>query len=500
MTDTANIKIISELGVIFLMFSLGLEFSFHKLTKVGFSAVITGLIDVSVMVVLGYFAGQWLGWDYHTCLFLGAAVSISSTTIIIKAVDELNLKTKRFAEVVFGVLVVEDLFAILLLVALSTTVAANSLFSWDMFYAAVNLVLIVGFWFLAGYFFVPSVFRKLAPYFSQETLTVFSIGLCLFMVLIANHFHYSTALGAFIMGSILAETSFVHRIETSIVPIRDIFGAVFFISVGMLINPAVIVDEWQKVLLITSVLMIGKITVISFGAFATGQSLKTSIRSGFSMAQIGEFSFIIATLGVSLNVINDKLYPIIVAVSGITTFTTPYLIRLSGRIGLLAQEKMPERIKYFLDGYTAWVYRVQSNSQNDSLVGSVTIRLISNGIIVAIIFIATKAYVYPNMQIWLGSSRNARVACEVIALLLSSPFIWGMMFSYKHIKIPDYARVKLNPIMFAVWLLALAEITLLSIVNFHTWVTNRGFADHCIIYFIFSYRHLSALIIGLSGN
>ncbi|HTM63751.1 MAG TPA: cation:proton antiporter [Gammaproteobacteria bacterium] len=489
-SDETNIKIISELGVIFLMFSLGLEFSFHKLTKVGFSALITGVIDVSMMVIVGYFAGEWLGWNYHDRLFLGAAIAISSTTIIIKATSELNLKTKRFAEVIFGVLIVEDLLAILLLVGLSTTIHANSIFSIDILLAAAKLILVVGFWFLAGYFLVPPFFRKVAPYISQETLTVASIGFCLFLVVVANHFHYSTALGAFIMGSILAETVLVHRIETVIVPIRDIFGAVFFISVGMLINPAVIMEQWQAVLFISLVLVVGKVTVISLGTFLTGQSLNTAIRSGFSMAQIGEFSFIIATLGLSLGVINDKLYPIIVAVSGITTFTTPYMIRLSGHISKFAQRSIPERVKFFLDSYTAWVFRAQTNSQNNPWVGSVTMRLLANGILVAIIFLCVKTYVYPEILPLVDNKRDAKLICELVAILLSSPFIWGMLFSFRHVKIPDYAKTVWSPIVFGVWFLTLAEVLFLSIVNFHTWLTTAIFMVLVIIFFFVSYRHL----------
>lgn len=489
-SDVANIKIISELGVIFLMFSLGLEFSFHKLTRVGLSALLTGIFDVSMMVLLGYVAGGWLGWDDHDRLFLGAAVAISSTTIIIKAVSELNLKTKRFAEIVFGVLIVEDLLAILLLVGLSTTVTANSVFSPDILMAAVKLVMVVGSWFLAGYFLVPPFFRKLAPYISEETLTVASIGFCLFLVAVANYFHYSTALGAFIMGSILAETVLVHRIETAIVPIRDVFGAVFFISVGMMINPVVIVEQWQAVLLITAVLMVGKVLVISIGTFVTGQSLNTAIRSGFSMAQIGEFSFIIATLGLALNAIDEKLYPIIVAVSSITTFTTPYMIRLSSVISKSAQKNIPERIKLFMDNYTAWVYRVQTNTQNNSLLSSITIRLFANAIVVAIIFTATKAYVYPQALDLFGARYNAKLASEFFAIIVSSPFIWGMMFSYRHVRLPDYAKTKLNPIVFAVWLLTLAEVAFLSVVNFHTWVTAGLFMLIALIFFVVSYRQL----------
>lgn len=489
-SDSENIKIISELGVIFLMFSLGLEFSFHKLTKVGFPALLTGVIDVSVMVLLGYVAGGLLGWNETNRIFLGAAIAISSTTIILKAVTELDLKNKRFAEIVFGVLIVEDLLAILLLVGLSTMVAAKTVMSPEMLMAAVKLVLVVGSWFLAGYFIVPPLFRKVAPYISQETLTVSSIGLCLFLVYMANFFHYSTALGAFIMGSILAETVLVHRIEEVIVPIRDIFGAVFFISVGMLIDPSVIMNQWQAVLLITLFLMFGKVTVISLGTFVTGQSLNTSIRAGFSMAQIGEFSFIIATLGLAMGVLNAKLYPIIVAVSSITTFTTPYMIRLSGAISKSVQEKMPDRLKLFLDGYTAWVYRVQSRSKESPVSGSVTLRLMANAIVVAIIFIAVKHLVYPEILHMFAKPRNAKLACEILAILIASPFIWGMLFSYSSANLPEYAKTKLNPIVFAVWLLTLTEVTVLSIVNFHTWFTTAVLVLLVVVFFFVSYRHL----------
>jgi CPA2 family monovalent cation:H+ antiporter-2 len=314
-SDITNIKILSELGVIFLMFSLGLEFSFDKLTRVGFSASVTGVIEVIIMVLIGYCVGRMMGWTYYDSLFLGAALSISSTTIIIKAIDGLGLKTKRFAELIFGVLIVEDLLAVLLLVALSTIVLTNHIFSYDMLSAACKLIIVVSAWFLFGYFLMPPLFRQIAGYISQETLTIISVALCLFLVCIAADLNYSTALGAFIMGSILAETVLVHRIETLIQPIRDIFAAVFFISVGMLIDPMVIIQHWPVVLLLAAVTIFGKILITTSAAIITGQSLSTSVRVGFGMAQVGEFSFIIAALGLSLNVTTNKLYPLIVAVS-----------------------------------------------------------------------------------------------------------------------------------------------------------------------------------------
>ena len=488
--DISNIQILSELGVIFLMFSLGLEFSFHKLKSVGFSASVIGLIEVLMMVVIGYVAGLALGWTHFDSLFLGAALSISSTTIIIKAIDELGLKSKRFAELIFGVLIVEDLLAILLLVALSTMVVTKNVFSFDIMYAAFKLMLVVGGWFLIGYFLLPPLFRRIANYISQETLTIISVALCLTLVCAAANFHYSTALGAFIMGSILAETVLIHRIEELIKPIRDIFAAVFFISIGMLINPVVILDNWPVVLLISLLTVGGKIISTSAAAVLTGQSLNTSVRTGFGMAQIGEFSFIIAGLGVSLNVTSNKLYPLIVAVSAITTFTTPYLIRLSGHISRSLERHLPERTRYLLNSYSAWVYRAQSSSQTNPLLRTMALRMITNGIIVAIIFSLVDYLVFHKYELFSEESVVYNVLFLAVALCLSAPFIWGMLFSYKNIKMPEYARTSLNPAVFLVWLITLSEIAILGILYFHTWITVVLFLSVGVIFFIISYKHL----------
>lgn len=489
-SDIPNIEILSGLGVIFLMFSLGLEFSFHKLTRVGFSATVTGVIEVLLMMVIGYMTGFLMGWPYYDSLFLGAALSISSTTIIIKAIDELNLKTKRFAELIFGVLIVEDLLAILLLVALSTVVLTNNVLSMDMLFATIQLILVVGGWFIVGYFLVPTLFRKIATYISQETLTIISVALCLTLACIAASFHYSTALGAFIMGSIMAETTLVHRIENLIRPIRDIFAAVFFISVGMLIDPKVIIDNWSIVILLSLVTIFGKIITTSLGAFLTGQSLNTSVRVGFGMAQVGEFSFIIAALGLSLKVTSAKLYPLIVAVSAITTFTTPYLIRLSGYIGSSLEKNMPERVKYFLESYSTWVYRAQTTSQQNQMFSKILMRLIVNGIIVAIIFKLAHYLFFFKYKLLSEQSWLSNTSSLILVLAISSPFIWGMLFSYKVFKMPEYAKTYLNPIVFIIWLLTLSEISTLSIVYFKSWVTILILLTIAISFFILSYRHL----------
>ncbi|MHB1220471.1 MAG: cation:proton antiporter domain-containing protein, partial [Gammaproteobacteria bacterium] len=489
-SDVENIKILSELGVIFLMFSLGLEFSFQKLTKVGFSASVIGTIEVVLMVVIGFSAGWFLGWSYYDCLFLGAALSISSTTIIIKAIEELHLKTKRFAEIIFGILVIEDLLAILLLVALSTIVLTKNILFMGMVLATGKLILVVASWFIIGYFMMPTIFRKIAKYINHETLTIIAVALCLFLVCVAASLHYSTALGAFIMGSILAETHLVHRIEYLIRPIRDIFAAVFFVSIGMLIDPAIIVQNWGVVLFLAAITIFGKLLTTSMGGLLTGQSVNTSVRVGFSMAQIGEFSFIIVGLGEVLKVIDHKLYPIVVAVSGITTFTTPYLIRFSGIMGSYLETHMPEKTKYFLNSYSAWVYRTQVSSQDDPWIGSITMRLFINGLIVAIIFTLTNYYVMPRLMLFAEQTWLMNTLGLLIATLCSLPFIWGMLFFFKSTRMPNYAANRLNPIVFMAWLLTLFEVTVLGIVYFHTFITVMIFLAIASVFLGFTYRRL----------
>lgn len=489
-TDPTTITTLSELGVIFLMFSLGLEFSFHKLRRVGFSASMTGALEVVMMFALGYGVGKLIGWSYYDSLFLGAALSISSTTIIIKAIDELKLKSKRFAELIFGVLIVEDLLAILLLVALSSLVTTKGLFSADMLMAILQLIVVVGGWFIVGYFLVPPLFRHIATRVNQEILTIVSVALCLLLVAIAAHFDYSAALGAFIMGSIIAETVLANSIEHLIRPIRDIFAAVFFISVGMLIDPFVIIEHWQIVLLVSAVTIIGKLISTGLGALLTGQSLKTSVHVGFGMAQVGEFSFIIAALGLALKVTTDQVYPIIVAVSVVTTFTTPYLIRFSGFAGVQLEKRLPEKMKDFLAHYASWVYRTQIVSYDQPFLQKITIRLFLNGIVVAIIFALIHEFVFPKVVLLNIYPQWEDIVCLCLAIGFSSPFIWGMLFSYRYMEIPEYSKTWINPIISIIWLVTLTEISFFSIFYFQSWITIVILSAIVILFFLFTYRHL----------
>lgn len=463
-TDVSNVHILSELGVIFLMFYLGLEFSFKKLTRVGLSAVLIGLFEVVLMLIIGFAAGRLVNFSYYDSLFLGSALAISSTTIIIKALEELKLKTKRFADLIIGVLIVEDLLAILLIAALSTVVVTKNVVSMDMMVATFKLVLVVGGWFLAGYFIVPPLFRRISMYISHETLTIISVALCLLLVWFAASLHYSPALGAFIMGSILAETSLIHRIEKSIRPIRDIFAAVFFITVGMQIDPQQIMMQWQLALFISIVTIIAKSITTFSAAYLTGQSLNTSVRVGLSMAQIGEFSFIIVTLGLTLKVTSNTLYPLIVAVASITTFTTPYLIRFSGVLVKWLDDHLSMNTKSILAAYTAWVYRFQLVSVENNILRRVFIRILINAFLIAVIFsivhfVVQKSIHFVPVNSWLGNGLFL-----FIAILLSLPFIWGMLFSHGAI------RQRYPILVILIWLLTLAEITFFSIIYFKPWI------------------------------
>lgn len=488
-SDTPNIKILSELGVIFLMFSLGLEFSFHKLKRVGFSASITGLVEVAFMLLIGLATGKLMNWSFYDSLFLGAALAISSTTIIIKALEELKLKTKRFAEIVFGVLIVEDLLAILMMVGLSTLVMTNNIFSGAMLLAIAKLILVIGGWFLIGYFVVPTLIRKVMHYISEETLTIVSIALCLCLVWIADIFHYSTALGAFIMGSILAETPLVHRIEELIKPVRNIFAAVFFVSVGMLIDPKIIWQELPVVLLICAVTVVGKLITTGLGAFLTGQSVNNSLRIGFSMAQIGEFSFIIASLGVSLNVTSSSLYPVIVAVSAITTFTTPYLIQFSGYLGHKLDEQLPSKTKYWLESYSSWIYRLLSNKKQQPVYRKATIRFAVSSILVGIIFTAIEIGLMPKLAIFLEKIWIAKLVSWLIAILLSSPFVWGMLGAFRF-DTKSSSSANNRSAIYIAWLFTLLELSILSFAYFDTWLITLFILLVAIIFFKTLYKHL----------
>lgn len=464
-TDVRNILVWAELGVIFLMFSLGLEFSFRKLAKVGFPAITTGLLEVIGMVGVGFAVGDLLGWGFYNSLFLGAAIAISSTTIIIKAFEELGVKRRQFAQIVFGILIVEDLLAILLLVLLSTIVAGQHFFSGEMLWATFRLLIVVGGWFIGGYFIVPHWMNRLGERISIETLTVVSIALCLCLAVLAASMNYSVALGAFIMGSILSEAKQSHQIERVIEPIRNIFGAVFFVSVGMLINPTILWQDWKLILLLSAIVIVAKLILSMFGAFLTGCTGKNSIQVGFSMAQIGEFSFITLSLGATLGVINPHLYPALVAVAAVTTFATPYLIKYSEPTYFLLQRHLPRHLIGMLKYYTAFVGKLMGYSAGRKKYQAAVVRMLVNAIVVAVIFTLMDNYATPLISKIFSSVKIIALINCLVSITFCAPFLWGMIFSFRFYQEKSFMLIVV-PAAFA-----LLELVVLSLVYFENSAT-----------------------------
>lgn len=352
-SDKENLHTWSEIGIIFLLFALGLEFSIKKIKSVGHTAVITAITEVSAMLVIGYICGQFMGWNTMDSIFLGGMLSMSSTTIIIKAFEDLNLKGKRFTELVFGSLIIEDIAGIIMMVMLATIAVSNEVSGFALVQSILQLSFFLILWFILGIFIVPAFFRRTHKSLNDETLLIVALGMCLGMVVIANEVGLSSALGAFITGSILAETRQAHRIEHLLVPVRDLFGAIFFVSVGMMVNPSQLVEYSFPILIVVIATIVGKLIFSTLGLLLSGETLKTSMQGGFSLAQIGEFAFIVAGLGQSLGITSDFLYPIVVTVSVITTFTTPFFVSLALPAHAKLEKILPQSIKDFLDRYTS---------------------------------------------------------------------------------------------------------------------------------------------------
>ena len=418
--DVASIKIWAEIGIIVLLFGLGLEFSFKKLAQTGRSATITAVFEVIFMLVSGFIFGQIMGWNQIDSLYLGGILSISSTAIIIRAFDELGLKSQKFVSLVFGVLIIEDIVAILLLVLLSTVAISRELSGQELIFSGFRLGFFLILWFIVGIYMLPTIMRKIKKYLNNETMLIVSLGLCLAMVSIATYAGFSPALGAFVMGSILAETSEGPRIEKILHPIKDLFAAVFFVSVGMMIDPAILQEYAWQIVLITLITIAGKVISTSVGALISGVSFRHSVQAGMSLAQIGEFSFIIATLGLTLKVTSDFLYPIAVSVSAITTFATPYLIRNSDRLQNFLRHKLPENFFARVEKYqTAFVEEQSEAGLVKILWRAYGWKTLINGVLVFAI-ISAGVLLRPRF----GDYISFAIVC-----FLSIPFYWAMCFS-----------------------------------------------------------------------
>ena len=319
----------SELGVIFLMFTLGLEFSFKKIVRMGMQPILTAIMVMCCMIGIGGMVASFFGWSSMDRLFLGGMLSMSSTTIIYKAFDDMGLRTKRFASGVISVLIIEDILGILLMVMLSALAVSRHFEGMELMKSLMQLAFFLMLWFMVGIYLVPLFLKKAKNYINSETLLVVSVGLCFLLAVVASHVGYSPAFGAFMMGSILAETLEAENIEKSVGSLRDLFGAVFFVSVGMMVEPEVLIEHWLPILVLTLAVILGQMFFGTFSFFATSGDLRGAVQSGFSMVQIGEFAFIIAGLGQELGVTSQFLYPVVVAVSIVTTFFTPYIIKLA---------------------------------------------------------------------------------------------------------------------------------------------------------------------------
>ncbi len=429
--DEASVKTWAEIGVIFLLFALGLEFSFKKLVKVGSTAVIAACTIIFCMMLCGVGVGMAFGWKQMDCLFLGGMIAMSSTTIIYKAFDDLGLSKQNFARLVLSILIIEDILAIVLMVVLSTLSVSNNFEGTEMLYSIGKLLFFLILWFVVGIYLIPEFLKRCRKLMSQETLLIVSLGLCFGMVVVADKAGFSAAFGAFIMGSILAETVEAESIEHIVKPVKDLFGAIFFVSVGMMVDPVMIGTYIVPILVVTFVVILGQSVFATFGVVLAGKPLKTAMQCGFSLTQIGEFAFIIASLGVSLHVTSSFLYPIVVAVSVITTFLTPYMIRLAGPATIFVDKHLPHSWRNFLKRYSSGTQTVN----HENLWRKLLIAMLKNVVVysilsLAVVFISYKwvtPFLRENLSDFWGSLVGAAVT-----LLLVAPFLRAIMIKKNH--------------------------------------------------------------------
>ncbi len=430
--DKENIQSWADIGVMFLLFSLGLDFSFKKIIKMGSAPVIAALTIVFSMMLMGICVGKLFSWSQINCIFLGGMLAMSSTTIIYKAFDDLGLRQQKFAGTVMSVLILEDILAIVMMVMLSAVASGNSPDGGQMVNSILRIAFFLTVWLVVGIFIVPIFLRKVRKLMNSETLLIVSLGLCCLMSVISTQVGFSSAFGAFIMGSILAETIEADKIIKIVEPVKNLFGAVFFVSVGMLVQPQILIDYALPILVITLAIIIGQSVLGTFGYVLSGQPLSQALRCGFSMAQIGEFAFIIASLGLSLGVIGDFLYPVVVAVSVITTFLTPYMIRGAAPAYQFLEARLPRvwvrrinrasmKMPSSLSTTTNWRLLLRSMGINTAVYGMLSIAII---ILMQNLFLPFSTRVIP--------SEWTSVVCSLLTVLLISPFLRAMIVKKNH--------------------------------------------------------------------
>ena len=429
--DTANIQTWADIGVIFLLFALGLEFSFKKIVKVGGAAIIAACTIIFCMILLGITVGTGFGWQRMDSIFLGGMIAMSSTTIIYKAFDDLGMRKKQFTGLVLSVLILEDILAIVLMVMLSPMAVRHNFEGSEMLESIGKLLFFLILWFVVGIYLIPELLKRCRKLMSEETLLIVSLGLCFGMVVMAARTGFSAAFGAFIMGSILAETVEAESIERLVKPVKDLFGAVFFVSVGMMVDPAMIVEYALPIIVITLAVIFGQSLFGTLGVLLAGQPLKTAMQCGFSLTQIGEFAFIIASLGVSLHVTSDFLYPIVVAVSVITTFLTPYMIRFAEPASNFVDTHLPVKWKNFLLHYSSGSQTMNHESLWKKLILALTrITIVYSIVSIAVVALAFRFLVPLFLEhipgIW------GRLLAAVVIILFISPFLRAIMIKKNH--------------------------------------------------------------------
>ena len=433
--DEGDIKTWADIGVIFTLFSLGLDFSFKKIVKMGASPVIATMVIVFCMMMLGISVGHGFGWSRMDCIFLGGMLAMSSTTIIYKAFDDMGLRQQKFASMVMSVLILEDILAIVMMVMLSAIAGGSSPDGEKMLGSVVKIGFFLVVWFIVGIFVVPLFLRKTRKLINNETLLIVALGMCCGMAVLSTKVGFSSAFGAFVMGSILAETVEAEKIIKLVEPVKNLFGAIFFVSVGMLVDPKILVDYALPILALVGTIIVGQAILGTFGFMLGGESLKSAMRCGFSMAQIGEFSFIIASLGLSLGVISKFLYPVVVAVSVITTFLTPYMIRLATPTYQALERHLPAKVIHVLNHFAMSHPQTQQQSKWHSLIRQMVVNTVAYSILSAAVIAVMFTFVLPltrNLMPGWHLHWYANAITGLLTVVLIAPFLRAIVMKKNH--------------------------------------------------------------------
>lgn len=499
-SDMSSIHTWADIGVIFLMFTLGLEFSFKKIVKMGIGPVIASCSVMFCMMSVGNMVGHLFGWGSMNSLFLGGMLAMSSTTIIYKAFDDLGLRQQKFAGEVLSVLILEDILGILLMVVLSALAVSRQFQGMELVGSLFKLGFFLILWFVVGVYIIPIFLRRTHRFLNKETLLVVSIGLCFLLVVIAGKVGYSSAFGAFMMGSILAETVEAEKIERVVSPVKDLFGAIFFVSVGMLVDPAVLAAYWLPIVVLCIAIIVGQAVFGTTSFLLSGQPLRIAVQGGFSLAQIGEFAFIIASLGISLGVTSDFLYPVVVAVSIITTFFTPYMIRAAQPACRLLERVVPQNVMHRLMERGTHAGAQSAVAATDGVWKRLLMALVSQ---VGAYLTLSVAVILISFTVLLPLCRGAlghwpgNVACGLLTVLVASPFLRAIVMRKNHSDEWKQLRRRSRMNHIGLWVTfgvryALATAAIYYVINFLSpfwWVWNT-LASVLIVALIIASRHV----------